>query len=244
MPKLLIPLLAALAVGGSTAGAGVYLATRGESAEEAPPAASVQPAATPTSMAATPAVKGQLWRWVNVTVVVPEGSDVIVARGTIPPYIKPDGGPGMELIINHDDASVSNIGIDAVTGEIVFDTVAQEDRAAIDEVRRTLSLSPFDSAGKSWPYQDELPAAAQRQNLGGMSYLVPDPASGVKVSEWIRDPGGPFINVSNGRSTILITQDTQTGILSQQAAALSPLDKASFDRYFSSVHLCGRDVKC
>ncbi len=57
MPKLLLPLAALLAVGGSAAGAGVYLATRGETVEEVlrPPTleASPTPAVTAT-VAATP----------------------------------------------------------------------------------------------------------------------------------------------------------------------------------------------
>ena len=223
MPKLFLPLLAAVAIGGATAGGGVYLASRGETVEEVPrPAADLQttPTATPTTQPDEAPVKGQLWRWMNVTVVVPEGSIVTVGRGTVPTEVRPEGGAGMDLTIPHggDPASASSIGIDAVTGEIVFDWVKEEDRPAIEEVLRTLAVSPFDSGVKVWPYQEELPATAQRRVEGGMSYVVPDPASGVRFGGGVGDPGGWFIEISNGRSTVLITRDTQTGILRHRTA--------------------------
>lgn len=53
MPKLLLPLVALLAVGGSAAGAGVYLATRGETVEKVLPPAAVQASPTPTTAPTT-----------------------------------------------------------------------------------------------------------------------------------------------------------------------------------------------
>ncbi len=235
----LLPIALALAMV-----AGLSLACGQE--EDPPPAARMQAAGTPTAMPSSPAVKGQLWRWVNVTVVAPEGSDVTIGRGTVPTDVRPEGGPGLGPVIQHggDPAKASYVIIDAVTGDVLQDRVASEDRAAIDEVLRTLAVSPFDAAVKSWPYQGELPAEAQRQRSGGISYVVPDPASGVEVGGGIADPTGSFIRISNGRSTMLISLDTQTGALSPQAVAMSPQDEAPFDRYLSSVRVCGRDLQC
>jgi len=62
----------------------------GQDEEVIPPAPrassdpAVQPTAAPTT-AVTPAVKGQLWRWVNVTVVIPEGSEVHPVRDLLRP---------------------------------------------------------------------------------------------------------------------------------------------------------------
>ena len=243
---LLLSLLALSAACGDAEEQLAPEATPSSGADPATAASSVTPAPTPSTPALTPVPGATLWRWVNVTVVVPEGSNVTIGRGTVPTEIRPAGGPGMDLTIHHegDIDKVSYIVIDAVTGQVLDEQMAQGDRAAIDEVLRTLSLLPFDAAVKGWPYQAEFPADAQRRNWGGISYVVPDPASGVKVDEWIGDPNGPFINISNGRSTILISHDTQTGVLSQQTIAVSPQDKAPFDRYFSSAQLCERDVGC
>jgi hypothetical protein len=52
MPKLLIPIAAALAVAGATAGGATYLLTRDDAVEEVPPA--VQATATPSPAAETP----------------------------------------------------------------------------------------------------------------------------------------------------------------------------------------------
>jgi len=207
--------------------------------------ASRSPLATP----ATPITPGPgvtLWRWVNVTVLVPDGSVVTVGRGTVPEGVVPEGGPGMDLTVQNDRDSneASYVIIDAATGKVLIEKVAPADRAAIDEVLRTLAVTPFDSAVKSWPYGDGLPANAPRRILDSLSYPVPDPSSGIKVSEWLADPTGSFINVSNGRSTILIRRDSQTGTLMQEALAISPEDKTAFERYFSSVRVCGIGVEC
>ncbi len=247
MPKLLLPLLALVAIGGSAAAGGVYLATRGETVEEVPrPNADLQTAASPTAQPDQPPAKGQLWRWVNVTLVVPEGSPVTIGRGTVPTEVRPEGGPGMGPTIDHggDPAAASYVIIDAVTGEILQDRVAPSDRAAIDEVLRTLDVSRFDETDKGWPYRDELPVAGERRVWGGMSYVVPDPASGVNVGGGINDPGAPFIEVSNGRSKIGISLDAETGALSRYSVALSPQDEVPFDRYVSAIQICGRDAQC
>ena len=205
----------------------------GQDEEAAAPAPTTSP--TPLTASSAPAVKGQLWRWANVAVVIPQGSAVVVVRGTIPSEMKGAGGPGLELVVNHDHGSVSNTGIDATTGDTVFDTVAAEDRTAIDEVLKTLAVGSYDDAYKGWPYEEHPTDGLERSDWGGVSYLIPDPSSGVQVSSWLGDPGGAFLNVSNGRSTILILQDAETGTLSQKTIELSPLDKAAFDRYFSSI---------
>ena len=221
------------------AAAALLLASCSDAEEELPQdAAQAVPSATATTPTAL--VEGQLWRWLNVTVFVPEGSKVVVVRGTIPPQMRGAGGPGLELIVNHDDGSVSNMGIDATTGETVFDTVAAEDRAVIDEVLKTLAVTPFDEAAKGWPYQ-EVPAPDVEQHGW---YVIPDPASGVQISSGRGDPGGPFIDVSNGRSTIQITYDAQAGAVSRQSGSVSPLDEAAFDRYFSSIQSCAKDARC
>lgn len=234
-----------IALAAAIAAATVSLAC-GQDEEAVPPEATAAPTLTPVPAFPTPAVKGQLWRWVNVTLVLPEGSPVTIGRGTIPEGLKGAGGPGMGPTIDHGGVAelASYVVIDAVTGEILQDRVSAEDRAAIDEVLKTIAVNRFDEADKGWPYQDALPAASERQVWGGMSYVIPDPASGVTVGGGINDPGGPFIEISNGRSKIGITLDAETGELSPYPIALSPQDEAPFDRYLAAIQICGRDVQC
>ena len=253
-PVIIAPLVAlALAAGG--AGAYFWLTSGGSTEEvvrqptptpEASASATVEPAGTATP---SPAPEGQLWRWVNVTVVVPKGSPVSVGRGMIPSYIRPEDGPGMDLTIDHGNGSVSYVGIDAVTGEVVIDEVAEEDRPTIDQVLRTLAVSPFDTAANVWPYSDQLPSDSPRDSWGGLSYVLPDPASGTAITVGISDSfgganDGPFIEVTNGRSTMQVSLDSQTGALSQQVVVLDTKDSIPFDRYVSTIEICGRDVEC
>ncbi len=244
--RLLLPLAAATGVA-----AGLYVAVPDGGEEEVLqdlPTATAEATATQA-----PPVKGQLWRWVNVTVVVPEGSPVTIGRGTIPSGVKGEGGPGLGPVIDHggEPEAASYVVIDAVTGEILQDRVAPEDREAIDEVLKTLAVSPFDTAEKGWPYSVTIPADAERRAEFGMSYVVPDPASGVMVSTGIADgfrddggSGGPFLEISNGRSTAFVLRDEETNTLSREPVTVSSLDESPFERFISAVKACGSDAKC
>lgn len=216
----------------------------GQDEEAVPPDATLGPTVTPVPTSPTAAVKGQLWRWVNVTVFVPEGSPVTVGRGTIPDGLKGAGGPGMGPTIDHGDpAAASYVIIDAVTGEILQDHVSPEDREAIDDVLKTLAVTPFDEAEKGWPYADTVSAGERRAEFG-MSYVVPDPASGITVGAGIADPCCPFIEVSNGRSTVFVLRDEETNTLSREPVAVSAQDESPFERFLSAVKACGPDIKC
>ncbi len=205
------------------------------------------PTASAEATATQPApVKGQLWRWVNVTVVVPEGSPVTIGRGTVPQGLKGEGDPGMDLTIHHggDPEAASFVVIEAITGEVVQDHVFDDDRPTIDEVLGTLAVTSFDEAEKGWPYADEIPADVERRGWGGMSYVLPDPDAGVTVGVEIDDPGGSFIVISNGRSRVGITVDSETGGLLRYPAALSLQDESAFDRYIEAIQVCGQEIKC
>jgi len=198
--------------------------------------------ATPTP---APAAKGQLWRWVNVTVVKPERPDIFVFRSVLP-----DGTRwGVEIMRVREPKTVteaelvSSVLIDAETGAIVREEVLPEDRAAIDEVLRTLKVGPLDRATAPWPYSAELPADLPRETAGGMSFLRPDPASGIHLTGGLADPGGEFIGITNGRSTVVIGLDS-TGSLDVDSAHVVPEDREVLERWASQVKLCGVEVEC
>ncbi len=250
MPKLLLPLLALLAIGCSAAG-GVYLATRGETVEEVPrPAADLQTtsAATPTPAAEQPPAKGQLWRWVNVTVAVPQGSDVYVVQTSYPPEVNPpDGGPVLTLArdTNPSDEFSSSLLIDAEDGTILRDNVLKEDRAAIDEVLGTLMVAPLDRATAAWPYKDEAPPDLPRERVGNISYIRPAPESGILVYGTLNDPGGTCgVSVTNGRSGVGVYVDEATRTLVTHTERLLPEDKPVFERYLATVKLSTSEAAC
>ena len=250
MPKLFLPLLVVVAIGGATAGGGVYLASRGETVEEVPrPAADLQttPTATPTTQPDEAPVKGQLWRWMNVTVVIPEGSDVYVTEESVPPDIMPpDGGSGLRLNrdTNPNDTTWSAVLIDAATGTMLREEVLPEDRAAIDQVLGTLKVVPLDRATAPWPYNGDPPRALSRETAGDMSFIRPTPDTGLRVYGGIEDPGGgEFIGITNGRSAATVTIDATAKLVASTTSVLQE-DEIVFERWLAAVKLCGRGVEC
>jgi hypothetical protein len=181
----------------------------------------------------------QLIRWVNVTVEVPENSGVWVTRDfwgiesttpamIISPFVRGEIEPG---------AVVS-----AETGAVLEDRVQPKHRAAIDEVLKTIKVSPLDRSAAPWPYSGQQPNVP-REEAGKISYITPDPAAGITVTFQIGDgvadgedtrPGSNVsIHVTNGRSWFGI--NAATGEVYQETAHILPEDKEAFDRFLSAV---------
>jgi hypothetical protein len=271
-PTFVAPLVAVVLIG---AGAVAYFAVAGAgSGEEAPPAqltatpmpspteqTSATPTAEPTPTPApaetptatptpAPAARGQLWRWVNVTVVIPEDSDVFVFSSGLPP----DGaGYGVEIrrvryVYQPETLTeaelVSSVLIDAETGAIVREEVLPEDRAVIDEVLRTLKVGPLHRATAPWPYSAELPGDLPRETTpNGISFITPSSETGLQVYGAINDPGGYGVGITNGRSTVTISLDS-TGGLNVDSAHVVAEDREVLERWASQVKLCGVDLEC
>ncbi len=256
MPKLLLLLLALVAIGGSAAGGGLYLASRGETVEEVPPPTGdpqALPTVPPTAPPATPPA-GQLWRWVNVTVVIPEGSDVFVSEEGVPPSIKPpNGGTALRIMrVRYvyqpetltEAELVSSVLIDAENGAILREEVLAEDRPAIDQVLQTLTVGPLNPATAPWPYNGEPPSDLARESFGNISFIRPSPDSGLYVYTAIGDPGGGAgIGAKNGRSVALAYVDS-AGRLVTDTTHVLPEDVAVFDGWLTTVKLCGSEVQC
>ena len=248
--------LAGLIVAGGTAGGAFIIASPGgeeevvQQVETATPSpeASVSPLLSPLSTPVPTIPAGAtLWRWVNVTVVVPDNSELSVTQdsdppGTIPPHV----GPVLKLSTHDSESgSSSSVVIDAETGAILRQDVRPEHRSEIDAVLNTLTVSPLDISTAKWPYSGELSADYPRETFGGMSFVRPAPDTGLVVGGAISDPGGPGLRITNGRSSgVGVYVDDATGKLAVNTEYLLPEYEAVFMRWVDTVKLCGVEVSC
>lgn len=251
MPKLLLSLVAALAVGGSAAGGVVYLASRGGAEEELRPAQALEPTSglpaaevtTPQSLSASPSAQGQLWRWGNVAIVIPPDPHLFVFTSGLPP----DGaGLGLEILRDTEpgDNVKSSVLVDADTGAIVRDEVLPEDQAVMDAVLQSITVGSLDRRIAPWPYENALPADAVRETAADVSFIRPVPASGIHVYGGLGDPGGYFVGITNGRSTLVIDAELNGGVFSADFTHVLPEDREAFERWVSQIKVCAVDVKC
>jgi hypothetical protein len=253
MKPVVIAPLVALALAAGTAGAYFWVTSEGGEEEAAvaeptpTPTPAAEPSATPSAVpteAPTPAPEGQLYRWVNVTVVIPEGSGIVAGPdygGTV------SSGGTLAFRIDWIDREYpyeasSYVIIDADNGAILSQEVVAERRAAIDDVLASLEVSPLDTRTALWPYSDEPSPDLTRGNFGGMSFLRPDPSTGLYVSGGIGDPGGVFVDIRNGRSAAFVL--LKDGRLSIEKTEVVPEDVEVFDRWLATVKLCGVDIQC
>jgi hypothetical protein len=213
------------------------------------------PEPSPTSETASaaaqfpPAASGAtLWRWVNVTLVVPDNGRFEVERDSDPPEARPpDGGPVLKLYKTSGDGPsaipTSWILLDARTGAVIRQNVGEADRAEIDAVLGTLSVAPLDVSTARWPYSTELPTNVTRETFGGgMSFIRPAPDTGMLVGGSIGDPGGPGLSISNGISGLGVGIDPATGTLILDTQFLQPEHAPVFMRWADSVKLCGSEI--
>lgn len=175
--------------------------------------------------------QGQVIRWVNVTVEVPEDSGLVVTQG----FWGPEGAPPA-MFIRSKERGDSVLVIDAETGAVIEDRVEQADRAAVDGVFQTLAVSPLDRSTAPWPYNGE-PPSGKPERLGNITYIRPDPAAGISISlQFNQVPAGSAsssLHVSNGRSALGI--NVATGQVYWDTAFVAPKDKEAVDRFLASV---------
>jgi hypothetical protein len=207
------------------------LETASPSASAAPspvPSASSTATSSSTPPPRTPGEGETLWRWANVTIVVPDDSQISVGRG----------GSLIELGLG----DTSYLAINGSDGVVLDDRVQPSDRAAFDEVLKTIAVASLDPATAPWPYNGEPPPALQKDRAGNLIYLHPDPAAGIAVTFGISEGGiGEFIEVSNGRSLMFIQAKTGELLGGQR---LEPQDEAVFEKYLNSIVTCTDTTKC
>jgi len=177
--------------------------------------------------------EAQQVRWGNVTVTIPSDSDIQRVRVRSDPQAAVEGimGPVLKLITSGHQSVVI---IDAETGRVIRDDVLASERAAFDAVLATLKVGQPETtsgAGAPWPYATALPSTPRRVP-GPISYLEPDPASGIAIDYVHYDafrPGrsGSLIVFYNTRSELVV--DAETGELLGDNA-IHPDDREAFDR--------------
>ncbi len=191
--------------------------------------------AAPARDTPTPIREGlQVYRWVNVTVVMPDVPGLTVIRNF--------GGPRGDtpvLLVWSMDRSEALLIIDAEKGWILEDRAEAEERAVIDSVLETLTFSLPDRRSLPWPYSGG-PPNVPREKWGRIMYIPPDPATGLEVVTSIGDGeggGGSAIQLTNTLSFLSI--DADTGEVFAETTSILPEDKESFDRFLSTVQYVG-----
>jgi hypothetical protein len=145
--------------------------------------------------------------------------------------------------VDPDDSRIlSAVVLDSENGAIVEQQVLDQHRADLDRVLANLKVTAFDRGTAPWPYNGEPARDLKRETAGGLSYLVPSPASGLYMGFGVADPGGSFIDIRNERSVAFIQFRPEgprydTSINHED-------DRAVFDRWFASIRQCGAEVAC
>jgi len=249
--------LAGLIVAGGTAGGAFLIASPGgeeevlQQVETATP--SGEASVTPTPMSPSPTVSPSLapgrtpgpgetlYRWVNLEVIIPDGSGISAGPGAV-------DYPGKRLHfligkVDPEDSRISStVVLDSETGAIVEEQVLDQHREEIDRVLATLSVSRFDRTTAPWPYNDEPTPDLVRQTDGGLSYIKPSPASGLYMGFGLADPGGYFIDIRNERSTAFIQFRPEGPVF--DTSSVHEEDKPAFDRWLAAIKRCGTEIEC
>jgi hypothetical protein len=209
-------------------------------AEEEAPSASPEPTAdaeaTPTP---SPPVEGTLWRWVNVTVLIPEGSDMYVIRLHQGQSVWSEA-PVLTLALGY-AGDGSSVTIDAETGAVVREDVRPKDRLQFDLILKTLEVSRLDRLSAPWPYNGDASETSAGERIG--RYVLPELRPELGLQLW-RFDAGPHdgVLVSNGKSDLRIYIDDQ-GELEVDFARVVNEDRAVFERLVGALRPC-YDAQC
>jgi hypothetical protein len=166
-----------------------------------------------------------LVRWGNVAISPPsENSGYVVVRD--------QRNKKLTLILRGTDHGVI---IDAEDGTILYDDVPAGSREEIDAVLSTLTVWQGTRPAK-WPYS-KAPEDATTRRIGNLTFIPPDPASGIVVAT-VQSYGGPsYLQFSNGRSFARIWM--HTGIVDPDQTVILPEDEVAFARLLSSITVGG-----
>lgn len=140
----------------------------------------------------------------------PDGSNLVARADYAPPESseKPGGGPVI-VVSDAGEARSGYIVIDAVTGEVLVDTISGALRGTADAI--IASARREEGPPALWPVADVAPSSP-RIEFGNISYIEPDPGSGIFVlpDEWDGlNSSGVGLFVHNGVSRM--TVDGSTG---------------------------------
>jgi hypothetical protein len=190
------------------------------------------------------------YRWGNVSIEVPTGGGVEVVRYWDAPgmYSSPGQGlgiyiPVIKLVIRAGD-EVSGLMVDANTGEVAHEDVRPEHRAAFDAILKTVRLEGPQLPEAAWPYGETAPQGP-RVPWGNITFLMPDPASGIVVYFETGDgvgEGGQLIVIRSVRSRRAIDAATGQIFVDSEGQAhdfVDDRDREAFDRFTSEISVVG-----
>jgi hypothetical protein len=223
---------------------GLAAAACGDAGEEVPGAETREPTASATSAPVPALTLGPgttVWRWVNVTLAIPNDSELGFGPTNLGPGdLPPAGGPAVELSNGN-----SNLWIDAESGIVFIENVRDADRAVFDEVLRTLDVSTLGTASAAWPFSPSITEGEIRERTGTFSFVRPLPSTGLYVGGWISDggEGGEALSLTNGRSHAYLVV-TNEGTIKSYTEAVLPEDRLAFDRWIAEVVVCKDGQSC
>jgi hypothetical protein len=179
----------------------------------------------------TGTAKSILWRWGNVTLLVPEDSGISVVRNRPGTDDSPSGGATINLIRGD-----SALLIDADSGEVFSQQVASVDKADFQSVTETIDASGS-KTDLPWPYTDESPAQPKVQQ-GEVMYWDPPPAAGLVVGFLVRDGygyGDEVLYIQSARSRRFV--DAHTGEVVPNNDQIDPDDAGAFERWTAAIEV-------
>ena len=153
----------------------------------------------------------------------------------------PSRDSGFVLVRDYHDETLTltlrgnehSVVINASNGSILHDDVPPGSRGEIDTVLATLSVLP-DNAAVPWPYS-EAPNGAIRQWIQGLSFIPPDPDSGILLVLERNYIGGNYLQFTNGHSVATIS--THTGAADLSRTNILPEDEQAFTRLLSTIEV-------
>lgn len=171
----------------------------------------------------------------NVSITLPSEDSKLFARADYAPpesVEKPGGGPVI-VVTDESEARSGYMVIDANTGEVLVDTIGG---ALRDEANALVSSVKQEKAPAGvWPLADVAPPGP-RVAFGNISYIEPDPSSGIFVipAEGDGDGGsGVGLFIHNGESRMLVSGSTGKIDMS----LVKPADAEAFDRLAAAIRL-------
>jgi hypothetical protein len=124
---------------------------------------------------------GRVFTYRNVSITLERARSGLHARAVYEPpesAEKPGGGP--VIVIEDKPASPSGyLMVDANTGEVLVDTIGGDLRDEADELRASIREAEGDTA--VWPLADVEAPAGPVMTWGNITYVEPDPGSGISI---------------------------------------------------------------
>ena len=168
----------------------------------------------------------------NVSINLPPEDSGLRARADYAPsesIEKPGGGPVI-VVTDDSEARSGYMVIDANTGEVLLDTIGGDLRDEADDV--IASIRQDAKPASVWPLADVAPPG-QRTQFETISYIEPDPSSGIFVV--LVEGNGEGLFIHNGTSRMTFHWSIGTSDMS----LVLPEDMEAFERLARTIRVDG-----